>query len=293
MVEPQIVILVVAGSSPVDHPTITRWSALVICHRSSRTLRFHHTTRMESLESILGHTFRQPELLTEALTHASLAYEQQRPTKDNQRLEFLGDAVLQLVLSEALYHRMPDTDEGGLTKTRASLVSTKALAKLGRALGIGRFIEMGRGEEASGGRDRDSTLADVMESLIGAAFIDGGLPAASAIVLRLMHDMIANQHESNDEKINPKGALQELTQDVTNQLPVYQILGASGPDHDKLYEATVSWHEKLLGAGTGRSKKEAEIEAARAAIRNPLLNDLIARAKLSPSTPNNPANNCP
>ncbi len=252
------------------------------------------TTRMDSLESILGYTFRQPALLTEALTHASLAYEQQRPTKDNQRLEFLGDAVLQLILSDALFHRMPDTDEGGLTKTRASMVSTKALAKLARSLRLGRFIEMGRGEDANGGRDRDSTLADVFESLVGAAFLDGGLEAASAIVLRLMEELLFNHQANAEETIqNPKGALQEMTQDVTNQLPVYQILGTSGPDHERIYESTVSWKGQLLGNGKGRSKKEAEIEAARAAVQNPLLNELIQKGRLSPICSPAEANNCP
>ena len=238
---------------------------------------------MDSLESILGYIFRRPELLTEALTHASLAYEQQRPTKDNQRLEFLGDAVLQLVLSDALFQRMPDTDEGGLTKTRASLVSTKALAKLARSLRLGRFIEMGWGEEANGGRDRDSTLADVFESIVGAAYLDGGLEAATSIVLRLMDDMLFHREANADETIsNPKGALQELTQDVTNVLPSYEILGISGPDHERMYEAIVSWKGHLLGTGAGRSKKDAEIEAARAAIRSPMLGELVNKGKAMP-----------
>ncbi len=248
---------------------------------------------MEPLESILGYTFRDPVLLVEALTHASLAYEQQRPTKDNQRLEFLGDAVLQLVLSEALFHRMPHTDEGGLTKTRASLVSTKALSKLTRSLQLGQYIAMGRGEETNGGRDRDSTLADVFEALLGAAFLDGGLSAASGIVMRLMRDLLADEPSSLEEHTNPKGVLQELTQDVTNLLPTYQILGATGPDHEKLYEAVVSWHGQPLGQGSGRSKKEAEIEAARAAIRNPLLRDLVNKAKLSATAAHTGTNNCP
>ena len=247
---------------------------------------------MEPLESILGYTFSEPTLLTEALTHASLAYEQQRPTKDNQRLEFLGDAVLQLVLSESLYLRMPDTDEGGLTKTRASLVSTKALAKLARSLDLGKFIDMGRGEEANGGRDRESTLADVLESLIGAAFLDGGLEAARGIVLKLMRDLPTNHDAHGDSAINPKGALQELTQDITNLLPSYQILAVTGPDHDRLYEAAVSWNGQVLGNGSGRSKKDAEIEAARAAIRNPLLNDIVKKGKLSPNHVRNDENNC-
>ncbi len=236
---------------------------------------------MDSLESILGYTFRQPELLAEALTHASLAYEQQRPAKDNQRLEFLGDAVLQLVLSELLYHQLPTTDEGGLTKTRASLVSTKALAKLSRTWELGRFMEMGRGEDANGGRDRDSNLADVFESLIGAAYLDGGLPAAASIVHRLMDGLLADSGDHLESAINPKGALQEMTQDVTNLLPTYEILASTGPDHDRTYEATVSWNGHLLGSGVGRSKKDAEMEAARAAIRNPLLSDLVAAGKLS------------
>lgn len=236
---------------------------------------------MDSLESILGYTFRQPDLLVEALTHASLGYEQQRPAKDNQRLEFLGDAVLQLILSETLYHQLPATDEGGLTKTRANLVSTKALATLSRVWKLGRFMQMGRGEEANGGRDRDSNLADVFESIIGAAYLDGGLPAAAGIVQRLMADLLDGSGDHPESSTNPKGALQELTQDVTNLLPLYQILAATGPDHDRTYEATVSWNGHLLGSGRGRSKKDAEMEAARDAIRNPLLNDLVAQAKLS------------
>ena len=151
---------------------------------------------------------------------------------------------------------------------------------------------MGRGEEANGGRDRDSTLADVFESLIGAAFLDGGMEAASSIVLKLMQDMLANRDPSVDTKTNPKGALQELTQDVTNILPLYEILDVSGPDHDRVYQAAVSWKGKVLGNGSGRSKKDAEIEAARAAIRNPLLSDLVKHSKLSPLPVPKPTNNC-
>ena len=250
----------------------------------------------DSLESILGYTFSNRALLAESLTHASYAYAQPRPTKDNQRLEFLGDAVLQLVLSDTLFHHLQDTDEGGLTKLRAALVSAKALAKLARSIDLGRFLSMARGEELNGGRDRDSTLADALEAVLGAAFLDGGLNVARDIVLKLMGDLVSPKAQHEEEQVNPKGVLQELTQDVTNLLPIYQILGATGPDHDKTYQATVSWHDQLLGTGSGRSKKDAEIEAARAAIRNPLLHDLVRQAKLSPelspSAAQTAPNNC-
>lgn len=220
---------------------------------------------MELLESVLGHTFRNPQLLREALSHGSIGYEAQRTQRDNQRLEFLGDAVIQLALSEMLYQKLEDTDEGGLTKARAQLVSTKALAQVARRLNLGGFLLMGRGEESNGGRERDSTLADAMEAVAGAVYLDGGMDAATALAKRLFAQELALLGNSPVEQ-NPKGQLQEMIQALSPQAPSYRIVQESGPDHAKSFEATVNWRGAVLGRGLGRSKKEAEVEAARSAL---------------------------
>ena len=230
---------------------------------------------MHPLEAVIGHTFRDPALLTEALTHASLAYESQRPRSHNQRLEFLGDAVLQLTLSESLYRKLPHADEGVLTKARARLVSAKALSRLASAIKLGSHIQMGRGEEANGGRDRESSLADALEAVAGAVFLDAGLDAARGVVSHLfaseLESIIAAPQESN-----PKGQLQELVQAEGSTPPEYQIVSQAGPDHSKLFEATVTWQGVILGTGTGKSKKDAQAAAALAALENPLLQDMLS-----------------
>ena len=233
---------------------------------------------MDSLENVIAHTFHRPQLLAEALTHASLAYESQRRRPDNQRLEFLGDAVLQLVLSDELFHRLTGADEGMLTKARAQLVSTKALARLARQFKLGTHIHMGRGEEANGGRDRENTLADVMEAIVGAIYLDGGPEAARAFVRRTFAAELAALGTVPLE-LNPKGELQELLQGLANLSPTYAIVEESGPDHLKSFTAVVSWQGRELGRGGGRSKKEAEIEAARAALGSTALTELMAAAK--------------
>lgn len=220
---------------------------------------------MENLESVLGHHFRDLLLLKQALTHASLGYESQRSLPDNQRLEFLGDSVLQLLLSELLFHRYPKADEGLLTKIRAQLVSTKALAKVARGIHLGGYLLMGRGEESNGGRERDSTLADAMEAVAGAVFLDGGMEAARAMALLLFKPEIDRLGEVPVDQ-NPKGQLQELLQAISPKSPSYQIVEQSGPDHARSFVAVVSWEDRELGRGQGRSKKEAEVEAARAAL---------------------------
>lgn len=231
---------------------------------------------MDELEGILGYQFTDRQHLRQALTHASLRYEGvQSALPDNQRLEFLGDAVLQLVLSDSLYRSMPTTDEGGLTKIRATIVSSKALAQIARRYRLGQFIIMGRGEEASGGRERDSVLADVVEAIFGAAYLDGGLDAARAVILRVLNELIETQRHATLDHQNPKGLLQELIQDISNILPTYEIVKEQGPDHNKHFLANVSWNGHLLGEGTGRSKKEAEISAASAAMQNPRLKVIV------------------
>jgi ribonuclease-3 len=229
---------------------------------------------MEKLETILGHTFRDPSLLRLALTHASVSYENQRFHEDNQRLEFLGDAVIQLSLSHFLYRKLPNADEGVLTKSRAHLVSTKALARLARRLGLGDFLIMGRGEEANGGRERDSSLADVMEAITGAVYLDAGLEVTSAFVAHLFAEDLqlacAGQLEPN-----PKGQLQEQLQAISQIPPSYDILSEKGPDHAKYFVASVSWMNQELGRGSGRSKKEAEAQAAQQALDTPGLENRL------------------
>lgn len=221
---------------------------------------------MESIEVRLGYKFRNPLLLAEALTHPSLAYESQKAQFDNQRLEFLGDAVLQLVLTEHLFRTFPNSPEGRMTKIRAQLVSRNALAQFAIKLQLGQYILLGKGEEASGGRKRASTLADALESLIGAIYLDSGLDSARELVLRLFEQGIGTV-SSSEEEGNPKGTLQEVLQSQGSEAPRYIITGESGPDHRKVFHAQVVWRGTILAHGRGKSKKEAEVRAALEALR--------------------------
>ncbi len=221
---------------------------------------------MESLESRLGYKFRNSLLLAEAMTHPSLAYESQRPHFDNQRLEFLGDAVLQLILTEDLYRMFPDFPEGRLTKLRSRLVSRRALARFALQIDLGSYVLLGKGEEATGGRRRISTLADGFEALIGAVYLDIGYDGTRSLVLKLFQREIESLAGSPEER-NPKGELQESLQAIHPQAPVYRMIGESGPDHRKVFQAEVSWRGLVLAAGKGKSKKEAEARAASEALR--------------------------
>ena len=221
---------------------------------------------MQPLESRIQYKFRNSLLLAEALTHPSLAYESQRPHFDNQRLEFLGDAVLQLAVTEALFKLFPDASEGHLTKLRSRVVSRKALARFATSIQLGEYVLLGKGEEATGGRRRLSTLADAFESLVGAVYMDSGLESAKELILRLFATEIKGMVDSPDER-NPKGELQECLQAIHPVAPVYRIVGESGPDHRRVFQAEVSWQDKLLATGKGKSKKEAEARAAAEALR--------------------------
>ncbi len=216
---------------------------------------------MESLEQRLAYKFANSLLLAEALTHPSLAYETNRPHFDNQRLEFLGDAVLQLILTEKLFAMFPGFGEGRLTKLRSRLVSRDALCHYGEAIDLGVFLLLGKGEAASGGRDRPSNIADAIEALIGAIYLDGGYPAARDVVLKLCATTLERVAEEPEE-INPKGQLQEILQAISPLSPVYRIVSQEGPDHLKTFTASVEWNGLELGIGNGGSKKEAETEAA-------------------------------
>lgn len=220
---------------------------------------------LAELEQRLGHHFQNPRLLHTALTHPSVAHENQRPLEHNQRLEFLGDSVLELVLTAELFTRYPTLGEGGLTKARAQLVNRRSLAECSRRLGVGEHLVLSKGEEKSGGRQRGSTLADAFEALIGAVFLDAGFEAARQVILR--HFAARLEQQSTVPLIeNPKGELQELLQMHSNEPPRYELRSVSGPDHDRVFECAVYHAGQELGHGVGKSKKAAESSAARAAL---------------------------
>ena len=221
---------------------------------------------MTPLEERIGYKFRNSLLLAEALTHPSLGHEAQRYHFDYQRLEFLGDAVLQLVITEYLFSHFQAEAEGQLTKLRSRLVSRDALRTHAAALDLGRYILMGRGEETSGGRERTSTLADAFEALIGALYLDGGLEVAKNFILTQTRDDLAKLAEEPVD-FNPKGDLQELLQSTSPGSPVYELVSQSGPEHEKTFVSEVIWEGIVLGQGTGRSKKQAETAAALEALQ--------------------------
>lgn len=237
---------------------------------------------MEPLEVSIGYTFQNRALLDEALTHPSLGYETQKPQPDNQRLEYLGDAVLELIFSHHLFSAFPDAAEGVLTKLRSRLVSRPALAEYARRIGLGNYLKMGRGEESSGGRLRDSSLADAMEALTAAVYLDGGLEAARAMTLRLCADALAQLQETPTE-VNPKGQLQEMLQAMGPGSLRYVILREEGPDHKKSFVSRVEWNGTALGEGTGNSKKEAETAAAAAALEGGALARIFATPASAPT----------
>ncbi|MGI8820940.1 MAG: ribonuclease III [Chthoniobacterales bacterium] len=221
---------------------------------------------MNPLEERIGHKFRNSLLLAEALTHPSLGHETQRHHFDNQRLEFLGDAVLQLLITEHLYGLFPRAAEGKLTKLRSRLVSREALRGHAQRLELGQYLMMGRGEEASGGRQRTSTLADAFEALLGAIYLDTDLETARRFVLTLAAEDLA-QLEVEPMDVNPKGNLQELLQAISPRSPAYELLSECGPEHEKTFVVRVLWEGTVLGEGSGRSKKQAETAAALAAMQ--------------------------
>ena len=220
----------------------------------------------EVLQTRIGCAFRDVDLLRLALTHPSVAHEQGAPVRHNQRLEFLGDAVLQVILTRELYEKFPAFDEGSLTKARAKLVNRRALAGQARQLGLGEFLVVSRGEEAHGGRERLSALADAFEALVGAIFLDGGYETAREFVLRRFHEAFGELSVLPILE-NPKGELQELLQARSSEAPEYRVVSASGPDHDRMFECTAHHAGVELARGYGKSKKAAESEAALSALK--------------------------
>ncbi len=219
----------------------------------------------EELQNQLRYVFRDARLLRLALTHPSVAHEQGAPVQTNQRLEFLGDAVLQLVLTGELYDKFPAFGEGPLTKARAKLVNRRTLADHARQLGLGKNLIVSRGEEMHGGRDRLSALADTFEALVGAIFLDSGFEAARAFILRQFRGAFGELAVIPVLE-NPKGELQEFLQALSPEAPRYTVVSATGPDHDRVFECTVHHNGTELARGQGKSKKAAESQAALAAL---------------------------
>ena len=217
------------------------------------------------LQFRLGHSFRDENLLRLALTHPSVAHEQNNPMPHNQRLEFLGDAVLGLVLSRELFDKFSTADEGALTKSRAKLVNSVSLAARARELDLGAHLILSRGEDNTGGRERASALTDAFEALLGAIFLDGGFEAAREFILREFAADFSALTEAADIE-NPKGELQELLQAQSPLAPEYEFIAATGPDHDRVFECAVLHAGAELARGAGKSKKAAESAAARAAL---------------------------
>lgn len=213
----------------------------------------------------LGVIFKDAALLQQAMYHRSYLNESVEPTESNERMEFLGDAVLGLVVSEKLYRDYPGLSEGHLSQLRAILVRWDALARVAGRIDLGDYLVLGRGEEMSGGRTRPSNLAAALEALIGAAFLDGGMAHAKKLVLKLLKpdfEDIAAQGITADSK----SELQHLAQTRWHQIPEYRLLSSEGPDHAKLFTVEVLVGNQVVGQGQGRNKKQAELNAARQAL---------------------------
>lgn len=221
---------------------------------------------LSALQEALGVSFANVALLEQSLTHSSFAHEIGRPgTASNQRLELLGDALLDFVVTEELFRRFPDLREGALTELRAQLVCQEALASAADSFGLGKYLLLGYGEETSGGRQRPSNLASAMEALVAALYLDRGLAAAREFVLAALSDQLEAVPEGSGK--SHKALLQESLQ-ALGQLPTYEVVETGGPEHDKWFRVVVTVGGKTLGAGRGKSKKNAESEAARIALEN-------------------------
>jgi ribonuclease-3 len=226
------------------------------------------SNKLEKLQEISGVSFKDSSLLQQALVHGSYLHENPDfNLPSNERLEFLGDSLLSFVMADKLYRDCPDLTEGGMTKLRAELVRKETLARLASSLGLGNYLYMGHGEEASGGRGKQSILASTLESLIGAILLDQGFDTCRAFVLRLFDDELG---KSIDERLSAdyKSKLQETVQSRHRVAPTYHTIKATGPDHAKEFTVEVSVNGKVIGVGRGRSKRQAEREAARKALES-------------------------
>lgn len=215
------------------------------------------------LESVIGYTFQNKQLLKQAMTHSSYSNEHRlSKISNNERLEFLGDAVLEIVSSDFLYHKYPNMPEGELTKLRASMVCEPTLALCAADINLGSYLLLGKGEEATGGRGRDSIVSDAMEALIGAIYEDGGFASAKEFI----YNYILNDVKDKQLFYDSKTILQEIVQREYKDPLEYELLGENGPDHDKIFEVCVKIGDRVIGTGSGRTKKSAQQKAAYEAI---------------------------
>jgi len=224
---------------------------------------------LKDLEVAVGYQFQNPDLLTLAMTHKSASFEAKdkaRLSFHNEKLEFLGDAVVDLLLSEILMENFPQDDEGQLSKKRASLVNESVLAKLAAQMGLATYLILGRGELASGGEKKPRLLASAFEALVGAIFLDSGYNATREVARKLFQSSIAEILPGEDFSADFKTRFQELLQGDFKSAPVYKLVKETGPSHDRLFEVEVSFRDTVYGLGRGRSKKAAEQEAAREAL---------------------------
>ena len=223
------------------------------------------TLNTAELEAKIGYSFKDRSLLEEALTHSSYANEHGgiKKHKCNERLEFLGDAVLSSITAEYLFRKYFDHPEGDLTRMRADMVCEKSLAEIAQKLNLGEHLQLGKGEELSGGRNRPSILADAVESVIAACFLDGGMAPAEEFIRKFV---LCNVPVTTMKNADYKTALQELVQQKKNQQLTYKLVGESGPDHDKQFVVELTLNEAVVGKGVGTSKKRAEQDAARVAL---------------------------
>lgn len=219
---------------------------------------------MKRLEDLINYKFNDRSLMIEALTHSSYANEHHDNYACNERMEFLGDAVLSIVTAEYLYEKFPNLPEGKLSKLRSSLVCTQSLSNFAKQIELGSFLRLGKGEMASGGADRPSILEDAFEALIAAIYLDGGIEPAKKHILRFLTVAVENQNTNFKDY---KTALQEVVQQNPDEILNYVLVGESGPDHDKRFEAEVHLNSNVIGKGIGKSKKQAEQEAAREALK--------------------------
>jgi ribonuclease III len=229
-------------------------------------MKTDNSENLRCVENIVGYSFHNPSLLMDALTRRSYWHENKESCgSHNERMEFLGDAVLGLIIAEMLYREFPSFEEGDLQKTRAKLVNKTSLANLSRQLGLGNFIRMGRGDEISGCRDRDSILADTLEAVTAAVFLDGGFSAAETCIEQLFRELMERRGSEQDED-DYKSALQERTQSCTGVTPIYQVVEEWGEEHCKMFSVAVHVGEDVAGLGTGKNKREAAQNAAKEAL---------------------------
>ncbi len=231
---------------------------------SAHVLSTYEIQKISGIEKAIEYEFKNKKLLTEALSHSSYANENKRNRKSNERLEFLGDSVLSIVVSQYLFEHFSHFPEGDLTKIRASLVCEKSLHLFAKRIELGKFLLLGKGEENTGGRERASILADAFEALIAAIFLDGGLESARNHILKFIPEDISLQKSTvfNDYKT----ILQEVIQQNPEEKVEYVMVEQTGPDHNKAFTVNVCLNTNVIGVGTGRSKKEAEQMAAREAL---------------------------